>query len=96
MVGDWGQKTDGRGATPPQQTPAGKNKRAHAAAATTQNPNQQNTNKTAFKDKFKKMFGFNKDRDGYWMWFAGNMASGGAAGATSLSFVYSLDYARTR
>jgi hypothetical protein len=50
----------------------------------------------AFKDKFKKMFGYNKDRDGYWKWFAGNMASGGAAGATSLSFVYSLDYARTR
>ena len=27
---------------------------------------------------------------------AGNMASGGAAGASSLAFVYSLDYARTR
>merc|ERR1719377_85879 len=26
----------------------------------------------------------------------GNLASGGAAGATSLLFVYSLDYARTR
>ena len=50
----------------------------------------------AFKDKFKKMFGFNKDRDGYWPWFVGNLASGGAAGATSLFFVYSLDYARTR
>lgn len=30
------------------------------------------------------------------MWMAGNLASGGAAGATSLLFVYSLDYARTR
>lgn len=50
----------------------------------------------AFKDYYKRMFAFNKDRDGYWMWFAGNMASGGAAGATSLAFVYSLDYARTR
>ena len=30
------------------------------------------------------------------MWFAGNVASGGAAGAASLLFVYSLDYARTR
>eukprot|EP00877_Chromochloris_zofingiensis_P001320 jgi/Chrzof1/11189/Cz05g27130.t1 len=50
----------------------------------------------AFKDYFKRLFGFNKDRDGYWKWFAGNMASGGAAGATSLAFVYSLDYARTR
>ncbi|ONK74923.1 uncharacterized protein A4U43_C03F11500 [Asparagus officinalis] len=50
----------------------------------------------AFKDYFKKMFNFKKDRDGYWKWFAGNLASGGAAGASSLLFVYSLDYARTR
>jgi len=50
----------------------------------------------AFKDYFKKMFGFKKERDGYWKWFAGNLASGGAAGASSLLFVYSLDYARTR
>eukprot|EP00850_Spirogloea_muscicola_P023228 SM000340S12918 [mRNA] locus=s340:61511:63739:+ [translate_table: standard] len=50
----------------------------------------------AFKDYFKKLFGFKKDRDGYWKWFAGNLASGGAAGASSLAFVYSLDYARTR
>ena len=49
----------------------------------------------AFKDKFKKMFGFKKE-EGYWTWFAGNLASGGMAGATSLFFVYSLDYARTR
>lgn len=42
------------------------------------------------------MFNFKKDRDGYWKWFAGNLASGGAAGASSLCFVYSLDYARTR
>merc|ERR1711915_165380 len=33
---------------------------------------------------------------GYAKWMAGNLASGGAAGATSLLFVYSLDYARTR
>ncbi|XP_043721269.1 ADP,ATP carrier protein 1, mitochondrial-like isoform X2 [Telopea speciosissima] len=50
----------------------------------------------AFKDYFKRMFNFKKDRDGYWKWFAGNLASGGAAGASSLFFVYSLDYARTR
>ncbi len=50
----------------------------------------------AFRDRFKKMFGFKRDRDGYWPWFAGNIASGAAAGATSLLFVYSLDYARTR
>jgi len=50
----------------------------------------------AFKDQFKRMFGYNKDRDGYFKWFLGNLASGGAAGAASLLFVYSLDYARTR
>jgi solute carrier family 25 (adenine nucleotide translocator) protein 4/5/6/31 len=50
----------------------------------------------AFRDKFKQMFGFKKERDGYAWWMAGNLASGGAAGATSLLFVYSLDYARTR
>jgi solute carrier family 25 (adenine nucleotide translocator) protein 4/5/6/31 len=50
----------------------------------------------AFKDQFKRMFGYNKDKDGYWKWFAGNLASGGAAGAASLTLVYSLDYARTR
>lgn len=49
----------------------------------------------AFKDKFKALFGFKKD-EGYWPWFFGNLASGGLAGATSLFFVYSLDYARTR
>lgn len=50
----------------------------------------------AFKDYFKKLFNFKKDKDGYWKWFAGNVASGGAAGAISSVFVYSLDYARTR
>jgi solute carrier family 25 (adenine nucleotide translocator) protein 4/5/6/31 len=50
----------------------------------------------AFKDYFKRMFGYKKDKDGYWMWFFGNLASGGMAGASSLLFVYSLDYARTR
>jgi solute carrier family 25 (adenine nucleotide translocator) protein 4/5/6/31 len=50
----------------------------------------------AFKDQFKRMFGYNAAKDGYWKWFAGNLASGGAAGAASLAFVYSLDYARTR
>ncbi|KAI8978948.1 ADP,ATP carrier protein [Pilobolus umbonatus] len=49
----------------------------------------------AFKDKFKRMFN-RKKADGYWAWFAGNLASGGLAGASSLLFVYSLDYARTR
>ena len=50
----------------------------------------------AFKDKFKRMFNFKKDKDGYLKWFMGNMVSGGLAGAASLCFVYSLDYVRTR
>jgi solute carrier family 25 (adenine nucleotide translocator) protein 4/5/6/31 len=50
----------------------------------------------AFKDTFKRWFGFSKEKDGYFVWFLGNLASGGAAGASSLVFVYSLDYARTR
>jgi len=50
----------------------------------------------AFKDYFKKMFNFRRDKDGYGLFFLGNVMSGGAAGALSLLFVYSLDYARTR
>jgi len=50
----------------------------------------------AFKDYFKRLFGRSKEKDGYFIWFVGNLASGGAAGACSLLFVYSLDYARTR
>ncbi|KAL3832939.1 hypothetical protein ACJIZ3_007675 [Penstemon smallii] len=50
----------------------------------------------ASKDYFKSLFNFKKDRDGYWKWFAANLASGSAAGASTQIFVYSLDYARTR
>lgn len=50
----------------------------------------------AFKDYYKSLFSYDQKRDGYGLWMAGNLASGGAAGATSLLFVYSLDYARTR
>jgi len=49
----------------------------------------------AFKDQFKRMFGVPKGAP-YWQTFGSNVASGGAAGACSLLFVYSLDYARTR
>jgi len=51
----------------------------------------------AFKDKYKQIFlgGVDKKKD-FWKFFAGNLASGGAAGATSLCFVYPLDFARTR
>lgn len=51
----------------------------------------------AFKDKYKQVFLGNVDKKKqFWRYFAGNLASGGAAGATSLCFVYPLDYARTR
>jgi solute carrier family 25 (adenine nucleotide translocator) protein 4/5/6/31 len=50
----------------------------------------------AFKDYYKSLFSYSQAKDGYALWMAGNLASGGAAGATSLLFVYSLDYARTR
>lgn len=49
----------------------------------------------AFKDKIKVLFNFKKE-ESYAKWFAGNLAAGGIAGALSLMFVYSLDYARTR
>ncbi|CAH8605866.1 unnamed protein product [Schistosoma bovis] len=49
----------------------------------------------AFKDKVKSAFKQNKD-DPYVVAFYKNVVSGGAAGALSLVFVYSLDYARTR
>jgi len=50
----------------------------------------------SLKDYFKRLFGKSKEKDGYLIWFLGNLASGGAAGSVSLLFVYSLDYARTR
>lgn len=51
----------------------------------------------AFKDKYKQIFlsGVDKKTQ-FWRYFLGNLASGGAAGATSLCFVYPLDFARTR
>jgi len=50
----------------------------------------------AFKEQFKRWFDVDVKREGYTKWFLANMASGGLAGALSLVFVYSLDYARTR
>merc|ERR1711963_814011 len=49
----------------------------------------------AFKDQIKAIFKSSKD-ESYGKKFIKNIASGGAAGAMSLCFVYSLDYARTR
>ena len=33
----------------------------------------------AFRDTYKSMFAFKKDRDGYAKWMAGNLASGGVS-----------------
>lgn len=51
----------------------------------------------AFKDTYKQIFlaGVDKKKQ-FWRFFAGNLAAGGAAGATSLLVVYPLDFARTR
>ncbi|UYV70029.1 slc25a4 [Cordylochernes scorpioides] len=51
----------------------------------------------AFKDLYKEIFlGSVDKKTQFWRYFIGNLASGGAAGATSLCFVYPLDFARTR
>jgi len=50
----------------------------------------------AFKDTYKKIFCPYDPKKEFWKFFVGNLASGGAAGATSLMFVYPLDFARTR
>ncbi|XP_053657747.1 ADP,ATP carrier protein 2 [Anopheles marshallii] len=51
----------------------------------------------AFKDKYKQVFLGGVDKNTQFMrYFVGNLASGGMAGATSLCFVYPLDFARTR
>lgn len=50
----------------------------------------------AFKDKFKKIFCPFDAKTEKLKFFLGNLASGGAAGGTSLLFVYPLDFARTR
>merc|ERR1719412_3303259 len=49
----------------------------------------------AFKDKIKQQFKVKKT-DGFGVKLGKNVAAGGLAGAMSLLFVYSLDYARTR
>merc|ERR1712188_250163 len=50
----------------------------------------------AFKDTIKAMFPKYNPKKDFAAFFAVNMASGGLAGAGSLTIVYPLDYARTR
>merc|ERR1712137_924358 len=60
-------------------------------------PKEQGMLSFAFKDVYKQIFMSGVDKKTqFWRWFAANLASGGAAGATSLCFVYPLDFARTR
>jgi solute carrier family 25 (adenine nucleotide translocator) protein 4/5/6/31 len=50
----------------------------------------------AFKDAYQKIFNpYNKNTQSG-KWFLGNLLSGGMAGASSMVFVYPLDFARTR
>jgi hypothetical protein len=44
----------------------------------------------AFRDTYKSMFAFKKERDGYWWWMAGNLASGGVCISTSKNDKLSL------
>ena len=50
----------------------------------------------ACKDTYKKWLNPYNPKTQPGKFFIGNCASGGAAGATSLCFVYPLDFARTR
>lgn len=50
----------------------------------------------AFKERYKKLFRPDSKDAPFWRIFVGNLLAGGAAGATSLSVVYPLDFARTR
>lgn len=50
----------------------------------------------ACKEQYQKFFVRHNPKTDFWKYFSGMLASGGAAGATSLLFVYPLDFARTR
>ncbi|XP_049785956.1 ADP/ATP translocase 1-like [Schistocerca cancellata] len=50
----------------------------------------------SLKDRYKEIFLKDERNASVWRLFLGNLASGGAASATSLTVVYPLDFARTR
>merc|ERR1711971_1326951 len=50
----------------------------------------------AFKDTIKGFFPKYDNKTDFWKFFGTQLASGGMAGAASLTIVYPLDYARTR
>ena len=49
----------------------------------------------AFRDTYKSMFAFKKERDGYWWWMAGNLASGGVSGSSVYQRVACADVCST-
>merc|ERR1712146_542928 len=50
----------------------------------------------AFKDSIKALFPKYNNKTDFWKFFGTQLASGGLAGAASLTIAYTLDYARTR
>lgn len=50
----------------------------------------------AFRDTYKSMFAFKKERDGYAKWMMGNLASGGVSKSTSSIEKSLLTYYRLR
>jgi len=50
----------------------------------------------AFKERYQKLLVPDKETAGFAKWFAGYLAAGGAAGATSLTVAYPLEFAYTR
>lgn len=50
----------------------------------------------ALKDYFKNFLAYDKKKVGYWKWFYGNFASGGASGAIYILFKYPIDKAKIR
>lgn len=50
----------------------------------------------AFKAKYQELLVPDKEKAGFGLWFAGYLAAGGAAGATSLTVAYPLEFAYTR
>jgi solute carrier family 25 (mitochondrial adenine nucleotide translocator), member 4/5/6/31 len=50
----------------------------------------------SLKDYFQRMLSIDKDRDGYFIWVWGNLASGSAAGSLSLALFYNFEYPPNR
>ena len=50
----------------------------------------------AFKERYQRIFVPERTKDNFILWFAGYLAAGGAAGATSLTVAYPLEFAYTR